>query len=247
MKEQFFEPQISPCGDNALIITFGENINIKTQEKIMVFSDYLEKSPLPGMIEYIPSFTKITILYDPFSIYQQYPEKNRQSPYQIFSELVYSSFYKIKEHPDLSRKTVTIPVCYDKRLGPDLEYVAKYNNLSIHEVIKLHSQKEYLVYMLGFAPGFPYLGGMDNRIAAPRKKTPQLKIPAGSVGIAGEQTGIYPIETPGGWQIIGRTPLNLFEPLKQPPTLLKAGNLINFKPISYSEYCDLTAARSEAK
>ncbi|MBO1911088.1 5-oxoprolinase subunit PxpB, partial [Microvirga sp. 3-52] len=116
--------------------------------------------------------------------------------------------------------------------GPDLEYVAKSNNLSIEEVIQIHSENEYLVYMIGFAPGFPFLGGMDKRIATPRKETPRLTIPSGSVGIAGKQTGVYPLETPGGWQIIGRTPLDLFLPDMSPPTLLEAGDKIRFMPVS---------------
>jgi inhibitor of KinA len=129
-------------------------------------------------------------------------------------------------------------VCYGGELGPDLEFVAEHNKLSAEEVIGIHSASVYLVYMIGFAPGFPYIGGMSGKIAAPRRSSPRLKIPAGSVGIAGSQTGIYPIETPGGWQLIGQTPLKLFQPESKSPSLLKAGDVIQFKPISYNQFLE---------
>jgi len=134
---------------------------------------------------------------------------------------------------------VEIPVCYGGEYGPDLGFVAEHNGLSQEEVIKIHSEGRYLTYMVGFAPGFPYLGGLSEKIAAPRKESPRLKIPEGTVGIAGNQTGVYPITTPGGWQLIGRTPFRLFHPGKNPPTLLKAGNIVVFKPISEQEYKQL--------
>lgn len=131
---------------------------------------------------------------------------------------------------------VEIPVLYGGEYGPDIENIATHNNLSIEEVIKIHTSGEYLVYMLGFTPGFPYLGGMDKRIATPRLKTPRTKIPGGSVGIAGEQTGVYPIESPGGWQLLGRTPLNFFDPNNEKPFLINAGEYIKFVQISEEEY-----------
>ena len=127
-------------------------------------------------------------------------------------------------------------MCYGGEYGPDLEEVARHNGLSVDEVIALHSGGEYLVYMIGFAPGFPYLGGMSERIAMPRRSSPRAQIPVGSVGIAGMQTGVYPIETPGGWQLIGRTPLALFRPEENPPSLLQAGNKVRFRPISADEF-----------
>ncbi len=133
-------------------------------------------------------------------------------------------------------RVVSIPVCYGGDFGPDLEYVAHHNNISPQEVIEIHSGNEYSVYMIGFSPGFPYLGGMSEKISAPRRSSPRLIIPAGSVGIAGKQTGIYPIETPGGWQIIGRTPIKLFRPDEESPSLLQAGDKIKFTPISYPEF-----------
>lgn len=137
------------------------------------------------------------------------------------------------------QETIEIPVCYDPSLYPDLQDVAEHNDLTIDEVIRIHSEGLYQVYMLGFSPGFPFLGGMDETIATPRKKQPRLAIPAGSVGIAGKQTGIYPMETPGGWQLIGQTPFKLFDLNRNKPSLLKPGHLIRFNPISLEEFNEL--------
>ena len=134
------------------------------------------------------------------------------------------------------QRTVEIPVCYGGDYGPDLEFVAQHNSLTEEKVVAIHSAADYLVYMIGFAPGFPYLGGMSEQIAAPRRESPRLQIPAGSVGIAGAQTGVYPIETPGGWQLIGRTPLELFRPTEDPPTRLRAGDIVRFRPITSEEF-----------
>ncbi|MBQ0140870.1 MAG: 5-oxoprolinase subunit PxpB, partial [Kurthia sp.] len=166
---------------------------------------------------------------------------NIDDPYKLVKqkveELLNQSF--IVENDE--KKIIEIPVCYGGEFGPDLDEVACINNLSIENVIAKHSSKDYFVYMLGFAPGFPYLAGVDAEIATPRKQTPRLKIEAGSVGIAGEQTGIYSIATPGGWQIIGRTPKKLFTPEKEKPTLLNAGEWVRFKPISEEEYFQIEA------
>lgn len=136
-----------------------------------------------------------------------------------------------------------IPVCYGGELGPDLPEVAAAHGLSEEEVVEIHASADYLVYMLGFAPGFAYLGGLPKRIATPRRRTPRLSIPAGTVGIAGDQTGVYPIATPGGWQLIGRTPDPLFLPDAMPPALLRAGDIVRFRPISRAEFDRREAAR----
>ena len=133
-------------------------------------------------------------------------------------------------------KIIEIPTTYGGEYGPDIENVANQNRISVEEVIKIHSSKTYLIYMLGFTPGFPYLGGMDERIATPRLKTPRTKIAGGSVGIAGSQTGIYPIDSPGGWQLIGKTPLMLYSPHRESPILLSSGDYIKFVPINEAEY-----------
>jgi len=136
-------------------------------------------------------------------------------------------------------RIITIPVSYGGEFGPDLEFVAKHNSITEDEVVAIHTSIPYLVYMLGFAPGFPYLGGMSERIATPRLASPRVKIPAGSVGIAGKQTGIYPLESPGGWQLIGRTPLTLFDPLAKNPFVFAAGDYLQFTAIKMDEYVAL--------
>ena len=129
-----------------------------------------------------------------------------------------------------------IPTLYGGEAGPDLEFVAGHNQLTPAEVVRIHSSVPYRIYMIGFTPGFPYLGGMSEKIAAPRLKTPRTKIPAGSVGIAGTQTGLYPVESPGGWQLIGRTPLQVFDPRSEQPFIYSAGDFLQFQPVSATEY-----------
>lgn len=133
-------------------------------------------------------------------------------------------------------RTVVIPVCYGGEFGPDLEEVARFHGMTEDEVIAIHAQGRYRVYMIGFAPGFAYLGGLSPEIATPRRATPRTHVPAGSVGIAGNQTGVYPLATPGGWQIIGRTPLALFRPHHEEPSLLRAGDIVQFCPITEEQY-----------
>jgi inhibitor of KinA len=220
--------QVFPLGDQAVLLEFGTNINKNIHLNIWQVSALLEKTSPSWMMEYIPAFTTITVVYDAASIL--FPEVCQELKV-LFSDLE-------KSEP-IDSQVVEIPVCYGGNMGPDLEYVANYNHLTMDEVVKIHTAQDYLVYMIGFAPGFPYIGGMSEKIAAPRKKTPRLKIPARSVGIAGMQTGIYPIETPGGWQIIGRTPINLFLPDKEIPSLLKAGDRLKFHPISLEEFLEL--------
>ena len=228
--------QLSPLGDQAILINLGEDINMANHKKIQIITSYLDDQPFEWMIEYIPAFTTVTIFYDPIKI--THLNQGSQLPYYFVCKQLNNVLSDLTAWRIIASKTVHIPVCYGGELGPDLETVAQLNNLTTEEVIHIHTSGDYLVYMIGFAPGFPYIGGMSKKIAAPRRKSPRLKIPERSVGIAGEQTGIYPIETPGGWQIIGRTPLQLFQPLEKSPSLLKAGDKIKFKFISFQEYIE---------
>lgn len=224
--------KLYPLGENAVLIEFGTEIDTKTHQKIQVISAFLNENPPEWMVEYIPAFTTITIFYDP--IYVSTITNMDLFDYVCLEidRLLSKITFKYADEP----RVVEIPVCYGGEFGPDLELVAEHNNLTPEEVIDIHASGEYIVYMIGFAPGFAYIGGMSKKIATPRRKTPRLKIPERSVGIAGMQTGIYPIETPGGWQLIGRTPLRLFTPETNPPTLLMAGDKIKFVPISQKEY-----------
>ncbi|MDW7669929.1 MAG: 5-oxoprolinase subunit PxpB, partial [Bacillota bacterium] len=181
-----------------------------------------------GILDWIPTYRSILIKYNPSVI----------SNHQLINQL--ASLETIKDNKELSTPFITeIPVVYGGAFGPDLEYVANHNNLSVKEVIKIHSERNYLIYMKGFTPGFPYLGGMSERIATPRLKSPREKITGGSVGIAGNQTGIYPIDSPGGWQLIGKTPVKLFNPEKEEPFLLRAGDYLRFVPVTEEEYSQI--------
>ncbi|MBN6187156.1 5-oxoprolinase subunit PxpB [Aneurinibacillus sp. BA2021] len=233
--------KISPLGDAAAIIEVGADISEAVQRKVKALSMQLEAKPIPGMIEYVPAFTTVTVFYDPYRVLLEsgvHPGRADEfvSPFRKVCDLLEELIAEMKEGVYEPFRTVEIPVCYGEEFGPDLEFVAQHNGITPDEVIRIHSGATYLVYMIGFAPGFPYLGGMPEAIAAPRRPSPRLAIPAGSVGIAGTQTGVYSIETPGGWQLIGRTPVSLFVPDHDPPTLLSAGDRIRFRAISRQEY-----------
>ncbi|WP_028546192.1 5-oxoprolinase subunit PxpB [Paenibacillus taiwanensis] len=215
-----------PLGDAAIVVEFDSVIGPASNEKVQLLAAYLDHHPIVGMIEYVPAFTTVTVFYNPFLI--------RYADAQARLEVAVQQAEGIQL--EQTTRLVQIPVCYGGDFGPDLEEVARHNQLTADEVIRIHSSAEYQVYMIGFAPGFPYLGGMSERIAAPRRSSPRLIIPAGSVGIAGLQTGVYPIGTPGGWQLIGRTPEPLFRPDMSPPTLLQAGDKVRFQPITEKEY-----------
>ncbi|WP_455661607.1 5-oxoprolinase subunit PxpB [Pradoshia sp.] len=228
---------LSPLGDSAVMIEFGQDIGQGEYEKVMEAVMLLDQISEDWLIEIVPSYTSIAVFYDPISLYRH--QEVKHFPYEQACMRIEEILSDESKGERKNERLIEIPVCYGGKLGPDLSYVAHHNQLSEEEVIELHASGEYLVYMLGFAPGFPYIGGMNKKIAAPRRETPRLSIPSRSVGIAGEQTGIYPIETPGGWQLIGRTPKELFLPDEDPPTLLQAGDRIAFKPISYEEYLSL--------
>jgi inhibitor of KinA len=235
---------MSPLGDSAIVVELGTNIELDTHRKVQELSSYLEGNILQAMTEYVPDFTSVTVYYDCAQAASLLAKFRVASPYEVMQRLLEEILAKIKVKGEHKPEVVEIPVCYGGEFGPDLEYVAKHNHLSPEEVIEIHSAGTYLIYMIGFAPGFPYLGGLSEKIAVPRRESPRLNIPAGTVGIAGNQTGVYPIETPGGWQLIGKTPLRLFNPKQSPPILLKAGNNIRFKPISHIEYQEIMGVRS---
>ncbi|WP_210364220.1 5-oxoprolinase subunit PxpB [Bacillus sp. REN3] len=228
------EYRLLPLGDQAIVVEFGTEIATSVQQRVQAVAALLDGDQPEWMVEYVPAFTTITIFYDPAAIPNVY--SSQTLPYHYVSREMEQLLTSLPDRNPEEARAVEIPVCYGGEFGPDLEEVAKRNGLSAEEVIDIHSSGDYLVYMIGFAPGFPFIGGMSDKIAAPRKETPRLKIPAGSVGIAGKQTGVYPIETPGGWQLIGRTPLKLFRPEAERPSLLKAGDKIKFTPISLEEY-----------
>lgn len=235
------EYSLHPLGDNAVIIELGEDMNIETQKKVEMISSFFDDHPPDWIIEYIPAFTTVAIFYDPVKVINIHNNGFLKPPYDCVCDDLKNMLTGVKVSETVEPRVVEIPVCYGGELGPDLDYVANSNGITTEEAIEIHSNGDYLVYMIGFAPGFPYIGGMSDKIATPRRESPRLKIPAGTVGIAGKQTGVYPIETPGGWQLIGKTPLKLFQPNEASPSLLKAGDKIRFKPITYKMYQELEA------
>ncbi|WP_409296919.1 5-oxoprolinase subunit PxpB [Peribacillus sp. SCS-26] len=231
------EFELYPLGDGAVVIELGKEISPGVQHMVRVVSALLDQQEAGWLVEYVPAFTTVTVFYN-MALAASMP--GGQDPFRAVS----LELGKLLRDPGIldipKPRVVDIPVCYGGEFGPDLGFVAQHNGLTPEEVISIHAGGEYDVHMIGFAPGFPYLGGMSERIAAPRKETPRLKIPVRSVGIAGNQTGIYPIETPGGWQLIGRTPLNLFLPDEENPSLLRAGDRVRFRPVTEKEYAELS-------
>ncbi|WP_372714251.1 5-oxoprolinase subunit PxpB [Ilyobacter sp.] len=213
------------AGDSSIVIEFGNEISKDINRELRNLTDALDNLNYDFIREIVPTYRSIIVHYDSLKI-----------SFEKLKEKIVEAGNTKRDSEEKKINIVEIPVLYGEEAGPDLEEVAKHNGLSIEDVIKIHSSGEYLIYMLGFTPGFPYLGGMDEKIATPRLAKPRLKIPAGSVGIAGSQTGIYPMESPGGWQLIGKTPLDLFDPQSKDPFLLNAGDYIRFIPITKEEY-----------
>ena len=229
--------QFKQLSDQALFVQFSMTINEQTQQQIQQAIAFLQKQPFPGLIEIVPGYTNFCVYYDPFIVHKSLQRNTKKTSADKVAQYIKNLLEDRQQALPLDGRLIEIPVLYGGEYGPDLNEVANINGLTPAEVIEIHTSKHYLVHMLGFAPGFPFLGGMDQRIATPRRKTPRLEIAAGSVGIAGEQTGIYPLATPGGWQIIGRTTTPLFLPDQNPPTLLLAGDRIRFVAVKEETLC----------
>lgn len=227
-----------PLGDAAIVIQAGTDISEDIHERVKQLFSCIEQHPFDGYVEAVQAFTNVTVFYEPYKVYQSAQLKQRAiSPYEWVKDYIENLLEdNWQEGNQAKRLIVDIPVCYGGELGPDLEEVARINGLTPEEVVRIHTSGTYLVYMIGFAPGFPFLGGLSEKIAAPRRQTPRMSIPKGSVGIAGKQTGVYPISTPGGWQLIGQTPLSLFRPNAERPSLLKAGDEVRFVQLSEKEF-----------
>ncbi len=215
--------KIFPLSDSAITIDFGNVIDENINDIVMQLFQYCINNPFMGMKEAMPAYASLTIFYDVFSVRKKYT--SFKTAYAFVEDYLIKSCENIGEGESFEKRTIEIPVAYD---GEDLSYVADYHQISEVRVVELHTTPTYRVYMMGFLPGFAYMGGLDTRIATPRRATPRKKVPAGSVGIAGSQTGIYPSESPGGWQLIGRTELQLYTPNADEITLLKAGDLVKF-------------------
>ena len=213
------------CGDSALTVEFGDEISPEINAKVRALTDLLQNNRIKGIIDCVPTYRSLLIIYDNAKIKSDKLIKKLKSLLENTTAV-----------SDKSKNIFVIPVCYEDEFAPDMANVCKHTGLSAEEIIKLHSSKDYLIYMLGFLPGFPYLGGLDKRLHTPRLPSPRTAIPEGSVGIGGEQTGIYPVKSPGGWQLIGMTPIKTYDAEREKPILYSAGDMIRFKPISKAEF-----------
>jgi KipI family sensor histidine kinase inhibitor len=212
-------------GESCLVVELGDAIDVALNRQVRALGLALEQARVKGVLETVPTYRSLAIYYDSLTI-------DRHALRQQVG-LLHGS---LGDQGDRAVRVVEVPTVYGGEYGPDLEFVARHSGLSQDEVICLHAEPLYHVYMLGFMAGFPYLGDLAERLAVPRLSTPRLKVPAGSVGIGGRQTGIYPIESPGGWRIIGRTPLRLFNPSSEAPTPILPGDKVRFVRIEPGEY-----------
>ena len=217
-------PLFRLMGDRSLLAELGDEISPDVNQRVQELFTALDVHPIDGIRELVPSYRSLLAVYDPLAI----------SPDDLMQAI--GDTYKNLDQIELPEpRTVDMPIVYGGELGPDLEHVAQYHNITPQEVIAYHTRPTYRVYMIGFTPGYPYLGEVPDDIATPRRETPRILVPKGSVGIAQKQTGIYSVDSPGGWQIIGWTPVNLFDPQAQPPSLLMMGDRVRFQAITAQE------------
>jgi inhibitor of KinA len=226
---------IFPLGDSAMTLEIGHLIDEEVNRRILALEEWLRERPFHGLKDIITAYSSIAIFYDPVEMSQNgWPNGIHSYIRQLLEEAwaategEYPSFFP-------QREPVRMPVCYGGRFGPDLEGLSLQLKISQKDIIELHSSFIYRVYMIGFLPGFPYLGRIDPRLEVARKISP-VPVTAGGVGIAGNQTGVYPVNSPGGWQIIGRTPVKLFDPRNEPPVRLNIGDHVKFYPVSKEEF-----------
>lgn len=202
------------------MVLFGSEISAESSAMVLSLFHALRAEADARIRNLHPGYASLLVDFDPLRV-----------THEELTARIYGLTDDIRGLDQPQATTVTIPVCYDAEFGPDLADVAAHNGISAEDVVRLHSSASYVVYFLGFSPGFAYLGGLSEALYTPRLATPRQRVPAGSVGIAGSQTGVYPIESPGGWRLIGRTPLRIFKPLSTTPTLLQPGNIVRFVPI----------------
>lgn len=228
-----FPYRIFPLGDSAITIDFGNTINEAVNNEVIARFNQLKHDPLSGMIEAVPAYSSITIYYDVVKVKKI--SSDGPTAFEVIKRQLEERFLQPVKQEDIPGRLIRIPVCYEEEYALDMQQVTANKNISSDEVMQIHTSKVYKVYMLGFLPGFAYMGEVDERIAMPRKQQP-VNIMAGHVGIGGRQTGIYPFASPGGWQIIGRTPLKLFDAGREEITLLKAGDRVQFYSITKDEF-----------
>lgn len=220
------EPQFFSVSENALTVSFGNSISFETNQKILNLAKTIQQKPLEGLNEIVPAYTSLTVFYDLVKVKNRFPDS--PSAFLAVKTYLENSLKNLDERKKQKSREIEIFFDASEEYALDLNFISETKNLSKCEIIEIYTTKIYRVFMLGFLPGFAYMGEVDERIAVPRKSSPRSKVPKGSVGIAGNQTGIYPFDSPGGWQIIGKTDTELFTPNSENPTFLKAGDLVKF-------------------
>jgi len=229
---------ILPLGDRAAVIEVAERVGEAVTARVRALFELLQAAGLPGVREVVPSFCSVTLHYDPRVLWKPGVAEHRDGriPFELLREQVARVLERFEEAPAIAGRLLEIPVCYGGDHGEDLGTLALAHDLAPAKLVELHAAPVYFVGMLGFMPGFPYLCGLDERLVTPRRASPRPRVPAGSVAIGGEHTGIYPLESPGGWHLIGRTPISLFDPGCDPPSLLLAGDRVRFVPITPEDF-----------
>ncbi|MBP6508388.1 MAG: 5-oxoprolinase subunit PxpB [Opitutaceae bacterium] len=218
--------RFTPLGDTAVTVELGPEINAATLAPVRALALSLEAEPLPGVVDVVAAYNTVTVFY----------ELPQARGYDALCVAIEKRMQGLKVVSIKSGRVITVPVCYGGEFGPDLEMVAAHAGMKEKAMIALHSAARYLVQAVGFTPGFAYLGGLPTKLHTPRLATPRTLVPAGSVGIGGGQTGVYPLASPGGWNLIGRTPLKLFQPAAREPALLRVGDRVKFKAITAEEF-----------
>ena len=217
-------PRFLNAGDEAIVVEFGNDISLASNRQVHALAEATDRSAIEGVIGVVPSYRSVLVQYDSL----------RTTHFDVRDSLE-SLLHELGQHTEQEkeeRRVVHVPVLYGGDHGPDIDFVAEHNGIPVEEVIDLHTEPLYPVYMMGFSPGFPYLGGLSDKLVTPRMQTPRVEIPGGSVGIAEAQTGVYPVASPGGWRLIGRTPVSFFDHMRTPPSLLDAGDFVKFTPLS---------------
>ncbi|SRR6266496_3527737 len=212
-----FKPKTLPLGDSALLVQLGDEIDLTINQRVHALATLINISPLDGLVEIVPAYATLLIHYDPLVL-----------TYAKICKWVRAKFDQLEEASSSKPRQIEIPVRYGGEYGVDLEFVADYHHLQVEDVIRIHSEKTYTIYMMGFTPGFPYMGKLDDAIVIPRLETPRTRVPAGTVAIAGSQTGVYSIDSPGGWRLLGHTSVRLFDPESESPFLFSPGDQVRF-------------------
>ncbi len=212
-----FKSEILPLGDSALLVQLGDEIDLATNRRVHAFAALINASPLEGVIETVPAYATLLIHYDPLVV-----------AYEEIHKWLREKLDQLQAGNRRTPRRIEIPVQYGGEYGVDLQFVADYHHLQIEDVIRIHTRQTYTIYMMGFTPGFPYMGKLDDALVTPRLGMPRTRVPAGTVAIAGSQTGIYSIDSPGGWRLIGHTSLRLFDPESKSPFLFAPGDEVRF-------------------